>query len=147
MNTLSTLRRALLATLLLGVAGTMLELILTEHYEDSWQIAPIGLLVCALILLLWHAARPSPVNVMALQALMALIVVSGALGVWFHYRGGAEFQREIDASQGSWTVFTKVIRAKAPPMLAPGLMTQLGLVGFVYLYCYSAAADLERAAS
>jgi hypothetical protein len=147
MKTLTTLRRMLLACLLFGVAGTMLELVLIEHYEDGWQIAPLTLLGVALIVLLWHAARPTPTNVFALQVLMTLIVVSGALGVWFHYQGGAEFQREIDASQSTWAVFKKVARAKAPPMLAPGLMTQLGLVGFIYLYCHRAAADPERAAS
>jgi hypothetical protein len=146
MTTLATLRRVLLAVLLFGVAGTMLELVLIEHYEDGWQIAPLILLVGALVVLLWHTARPNPVNVGALQVLMAMIVVSGALGIWFHYQGGAEFQREIDASQSTWAVFKKVVRAKAPPMLAPGLMTQLGLVGFVYLYCHSAVARLESAA-
>jgi hypothetical protein len=147
MNALTRLRRALFVTLLVGVAGTLLELVLLEHYEDAWQVAPLTLLAGSLVVLVWHGARPSTVNVFALQLFMALIVVSGVLGVWFHYQGGAEFQREIDASQSTWAVFKKVIRAKAPPMLAPGLMTQVGLVGFVYLYCYSSAADLERAAS
>ena len=65
---------------------------------------------------------------------MALFVIAGILGVWLHYRGAAEFQLEMDASQHGPALWWKALRAKAPPVLAPGLMMQLGFLGLVFAY-------------
>jgi hypothetical protein len=35
-------------------------------------------------------------------------------------------------------LFVKVVTAKAPPALAPGVMVQLGLLGLVYTYKHPA---------
>lgn len=124
--------------LLFGLAGTIVELLLLEHYEDGWQFVPLFLIVVALGVLIWHRARPTAANVRALQALMALFVMAGPIGVGLHFRGAAEFQLEIDRSQPGWDVFKKVMTAKAPPVLAPGIMMLLGLVGLVYSYRHPA---------
>jgi len=124
--------------LLFGLAGTIVELLLLEHYEDAWQFVPLFLIVVALGVLIWHRARPTAANVRALQALMALFVMAGPIGVGLHFRGAAEFQLEIDRSQPGWDVFKKVMTAKAPPVLAPGIMMLLGLVGLVYSYRHPA---------
>jgi len=63
---------------------------------------------------------------------MILFIVSGSLGVGLHFRGAAGFQREIDPAIGAWDLVKKAMRAKAPPVLAPGVMLQLGLIGLVY---------------
>ena len=81
MNTLSTVRTWLAAVLLFGLAGTIVELLLLEHYEDAWQFVPLFLIVVALGVLIWHRARPTAANVRALQALMALFVMAGPIGV------------------------------------------------------------------
>lgn len=138
-DSLATLRVLLLGALVLGLLGTLVELVLIEHYEDPWQLTPIVLVGGTLVAVASHAAHPRPATVQLLQILMVLIMASGALGVWFHFRGAAEFQYEMDPSQRGWTVFSKVLRVKAPPVLAPGLMTQLGLLGLIYIYCYRAS--------
>lgn len=138
MSTLSTIRRALYAVLLLGLAGTGLELVLTQHYEDPLQIIPLVLIATALAVAVWHGLMRSAMSVRALQGTMALFIIAGAVGAGLHYRGGAQFQLEIDPSQSRWQVFKKVMRAKAPPVLAAGVMVQLGLVGLVYAYRHPA---------
>ena len=65
---------------------------------------------------------------------MVLFLVAGFLGVALHFDGAAEFQREIDPAIGAWDLVKKVMRAKAPPVLAPGIMLQLGLIGLVYTF-------------
>jgi hypothetical protein len=35
---------------------------------------------------------------------------------------------------GTWVLVEKVLRAKAPPLLAPGMMLQLGLLGLAYVF-------------
>ncbi len=34
----------------------------------------------------------------------------------------------------NWELMEKVLRAKAPPLLAPGMMLQLGLLGLAYMF-------------
>jgi hypothetical protein len=126
--------RSLLAVLLFGVAGTGLELVLTEHYEDTVQLVPLTAIAIAVPVAVWHGVKPDGVSRRALQAAMLALLVTGLAGIWFHFLGGSEFQLEIDPSQSRWDVLRKVVRAKAPPVLAPGVMVQLGLLGLVYAY-------------
>jgi hypothetical protein len=134
---LSRLRAWLAGILVLGLAGTGTELLLIEHYEDPWQLTPLLLIPAALGVLGWHALRPGEASVGALRATMILFMTAGALGVGLHMRGSAQFQLEIDPTQGWWELSKKVIRAKAPPALAPGVMLQLGLLGLAYSYSRS----------
>ena len=140
-NTLSRVRTWLAAVLVFGLAGTIVELLLLEHYEDRWQFVPLFLIVSALGVLIWHVARPTVASVRTLQGLMALFVIAGPIGIGLHFRGAAEFQLEIDRSQPGWSVFEKAMKAKAPPVLAPGLMMQLGMIGLVYSYRHPALTD------
>jgi hypothetical protein len=34
----------------------------------------------------------------------------------------------------NWELLEKILRAKAPPLLAPGMMLQLGLLGLAYVF-------------
>ena len=138
MNTLAVIRRWLLAILWLGVTGSGVELVLLEHYETAAQWAPIATVVLAIGVLIWHGVRADALSIRALQATMVLFLAAGAVGAVLHYRGAAEFQLEIDPSQSRWEVVKKAMRAKAPPVLAPGLMLQLGLIGLVYAYRHPA---------
>jgi hypothetical protein len=124
----------MLGLLLFGLVGTGVELILLNHYEDSWQLAPLILIAVALVALSALQAGRGPRSLKIFRWTMALFVLAGVLGVVLHYNGAAEFQREMDPSQTRWTVATKALRAKAPPVLAPGLMAQLGLLGLAFCY-------------
>jgi hypothetical protein len=138
MNTLSVIRRWLLAVLVFGLVGTGIELFLLEHYETAVQLVPLVFVALALAVLTWHGVNGNALSIRALQATMVLFLMAGVAGVGFHLRGAAEFQLEIDPSQRRWDIFKKVMRAKAPPVLAPGLMVQLGLVGLAYAYRHPA---------
>jgi hypothetical protein len=138
MSTLAIVRRGLLAVLMLGMIGTGVDLFLIAHYEDTMQLVPLASIAIALGVLIWHIVKSDALSVRALQATMVLFLAAGAAGMWFHFRGGAEFQLEIDPAQRRWDIFTKVMRAKAPPVLASGVMVQLGLLGLVYTYRHPA---------
>ena len=126
------LRRFLFWVLVLGFAGTETELVLLEHYEDPSQLVPLVLIAVASGALVWHAWRPGAGSRRAIQALMGSFMLAGVIGLALHFRGAAEFQREIDPGIGNWSLVKKVMRSKAPPLLAPGVMLQLGLVGWAY---------------
>jgi len=131
---LARIRWWLLAVLVLELVGTLVELLLLQHYEDLLQCVPLVLIVLTLLLVAWHVARPRPANLRALQVTMCGLVLAGFVGIRLHLQGAAEFQLEMDRSQPRWNVFKKALQAQAPPALAPGVMLQMGLLGLVYAY-------------
>jgi hypothetical protein len=135
-RTLVVIRRVLLAILLIGMLGTTIELLLLKHDEEATQLVPLVLLGLGFATVAWHAARPTMASLMTMQILMVLFVASGLIGMVLHYQANVEFQREMDKSLSGMPLFWKVMAAKAPPALAPGAMSQLGLIGLVYSYRY-----------
>jgi hypothetical protein len=65
---------------------------------------------------------------------MTLFVLAGFIGFIAHFYGSAEFQLDLDRSMSIRDLLVKVLRAKAPPLLAPGMMMQLGLLGLAYVF-------------
>jgi hypothetical protein len=134
---LSIVRRLLLATLLLSLAGTVGELLLLEHFEDAWQYAPIVLMGAAFLVLIWHALAAGPTTLNVFRVLMVLFIVSGALGVLLHYRGNVEFELEMYPDLSGWKLFKDTMMG-ATPALAPGAMAQIGLVGLAWAFRHPA---------
>ena len=98
----------------------------------------------ALVVIAWHAIERRPATVHALRVTMLMFIVTGALGVFLHYQANLEFQLDMDATQSSWSLFKKVMHAKAPPALAPGAMAQLGLLGWLYCFRHPVLADRDQ---
>ena len=124
--------------MLAGIVGTEAELLLISHYEDVRQLIPLGLLFLAFTALCWHVAKPRPGSVRALQTTMVLCIVGGAIGILLHYHGAKEFQLEVDPSLRGVALFWKVMRAKAPPALAPAALIGLGVLGLTYAFRHPA---------
>ena len=137
---LAALRRFLLLTVMVGVVGMGLELLLIGHLEDRWQLVPIGLLPAGLVVLGWHASRPSDGSARGVRLLMALFVASGALGTGLHYNGNQEFELEMYPSMAGTELVQKTLTG-ATPVLAPGSMALLGLVGFAAVHGFSAKSQ------
>ena len=128
------LRLWILGVLLLGLLGTVVELVLLSHYEQPVQLVPVVLIVLALIVLAWHVMGHSAASLRVLMGLMVLFVLAGFAGFVAHFHGSAEFQLDLEPSLSTWELLDKVMRAKAPPLLAPGMMMQLGLLGLAYVF-------------
>ena len=141
------IRRLILAVLLLGLVGTAVELVLLGHYDGPWQAAPLWVIASGLAVVVWQGARPTRGGLRALRLVMGAFVLAGGLGVLLHYRGNLEFQLENDPNQTKWELFWKVMRAQAPPALAPGLMAQLGLLGLIYAHKHPASVAAENRTS
>ena len=136
--TLSTMRRLLLAVITIAMVGTFADLVLLDHYEGAWQLPPLVLIGLALLIVAWLSIRGGPVAVTVMRITMVCFIAAGILGILLHYNGNSEFQRELDPAIGGWALFLKVIKAKAPPALAPAVMVQLGLLGLLYTYRHPA---------
>jgi uncharacterized membrane protein len=128
------LRTWILAVLVLGLLGTVTELVLLEHYEQPLQFVPLVLIVAAAAALVWEVRRRDATSLHVLGVVMMLFVLAGVLGMVAHFQGSAEYQLELDPSMSTWDLLEKILRAKAPPLLAPGMMMQLGLLGLAYVF-------------
>ena len=136
MTPLQGIRRFLFAILILGMGGTAIELLLLKHDEDAFQLIPLGLLAAGLVVVTAHALRPSTASARTVRLTMAAFIAAGLAGLYFHYKANVEFQLESDPTLAGRALLMKVLEAKAPPALAPGVMIQLGLVGLAYTFRY-----------
>jgi hypothetical protein len=136
---LNGLRRFLLFTSMAGIVGMGLELLFIGHLEDPLQLVPMALLPAGLIALVWHASRPSRASTRGVQLLMALFVASGLLGIALHYEGNQEFELEMYPSKAGMELVQETLTG-ATPVLAPGSMALLGLVGLAAAHGFSPAS-------
>ena len=67
------------------------------------------------------------------RRVMAAFVVLGVVGVGLHYNGNVEFERELHPDEHGWEFIRKTV-AGATPVLAPGSMVLLGLIGLAHAY-------------
>jgi hypothetical protein len=148
-STLTWIRTFLLISLTLGVVGTAGELVLLGHIESPAQWLPLVALATSLPLLLWHAKAPGKASVRTLQLLMIVFIALGMVGVGLHYDGNAEFESELHPDDAGLT-FLSHVAAGATPLLAPGSMVLLGLVGIAHTYRHPSAtggADRQETVS
>jgi hypothetical protein len=130
---LATIRTILLWALVLGAAGMMAELLLIGHDESASQFVPLVLLGAGVVLGASLIAAPSTWSLRLLQLLMVLFVGSGMLGVALHYQGNEEFELEMAPSMSGLKLVAETLTG-ATPVLAPGSMSLLGVVGLAFTY-------------
>jgi hypothetical protein len=137
---LSRLRTILLWTLVFGAAGMMSELMLIGHNESTAQFVPLVLLaagiLCAAVLLV----APTRGRLRLLQLLMALFLAAGIVGVGLHYQGNNEFELEMYPSLSGVELMSKALTG-ATPVLAPGSMSLLGVIGLALSYRHPLLRD------
>jgi hypothetical protein len=124
-------------SLLAGSAGTLLELLLIGHDEMAAQLAPLALLVLGILATAAVLIAPRPAIIRTLQVLMLLFVVSGLIGVVLHYIGNQEFELEMTPSRAGFALISKTLTG-ATPVLAPGSMSLLGIVGLAFTHRHPA---------
>ena len=138
-----TVRRIILAVFLVSAVGGGVELLLLGHTETAWQLVPLVLLAVGTVAAVVAAARPARVTMRAFQGLMGLFVVAGLLGLYLHYSGNVEFEREMYPSLAGLELFRKAITG-ATPALAPAFMLQLGALGLAWSYMHPRTTDDGR---
>ncbi|MBM4188999.1 MAG: hypothetical protein FJ206_17000 [Gemmatimonadetes bacterium] len=130
-------RYLLLAVVALGVGGVGLELLLLGHYDGYWQITPLVLLGLGIAVIGWHAVDRGRRSLLALQGLMAGYLAAGVAGLILHFNGNAEFEREMVPEIRGLALVAESLTG-ATPVLAPGVLIQLGLLGLLYTFRHPA---------
>jgi len=124
------LRKLILAVLLAGMVANTVELLLLGHFESRVQFIPLVTLAIGMVgtgLVLIHPTRD---RVGFLRVASALFISVGLAGLYFHYRGNAEFELEMYPTRDGFQLFLESLQG-ATPALAPGVLIFFGLMGFV----------------
>jgi hypothetical protein len=130
---LKRLRNFLTGVVLVGVVGMAAELLLIGHTDGWYQLIPVVLLTAMAVAMAWRLARPRRLTAWVVRLLMLSSVASGLAGVILHYRGNEAFELEMYPTlSGAALVFETI--TGATPVLAPGSMALLGLVGLAATY-------------
>jgi hypothetical protein len=139
------MRRMLTAVYLFGASGILMELILMEHTEGVWQWIPILLVGSSVLLLVAHLLWQRRWALRGFQMNMILVLLAAILGIWLHFDGKSEFQLEMNPELSGWDLVWECIHGHSlPPVLAPGSMMLLGLVGMVGVYRHPLLQGSQR---
>lgn len=128
-----TLRQGLLFIYILGSIGLVAELLLLEHLKEWRQQVPLVLLVSGLVLVAVNLVCRQPVVLRIFRLAMLAYVLGGIVGFWFHIDGNMAFELEMNSKLTGWDLVSRTAGG-ALPVLAPGALVQLGLIGLLYTY-------------
>lgn len=132
-------RRLLATTFLLGSVGTGAELFLMEHTETGWQRVPLILLAIGCAALAAFATTARRAVRTTFLGVMMIFAASGLAGSGLHVSGNLSFELELDPEASGFVLLRDAMQGAAPA-LAPGTMLLLAAVG----WAYARVTDLER---
>src|ERR1041385_3771482 len=139
-DTLGIIRKFLLATVIISLVGTEIELLILGHVLPLLQIIPVFLIALALGAIIWYAFARNGKSMRIFQGTMVLCIISGVIGVLLHLAFSAADETKKDPKLTGMKLVKITLTGKAPP-LAPAVMIQIGLVGLAYTYRHPALDD------
>lgn len=114
------------------MVGTLFELYLLEHYEDTLQLIPIISIGIAVLLLPVVYFKNSNAISKLFKFVLIAISLSGVYGMFLHLKGNFEFELEMKPTASNWDLFVESLSG-AFPALAPLSLVVLALLGYSYL--------------
>src|SRR5262245_14744862 len=85
-ETVSAIRSIILVVIVMGLAGTGLELVFVDHFEGTAQWVPVVLICLAFLVLGTYGLVRAAALLRVFQAVMIMFIVSGIIGIGFHYQ-------------------------------------------------------------
>ena len=126
------LKQVIVLAFLFMMIGTLLELYLLNHYEDTLQLIPVFCIAIALINSIFIYFKRSKVTFNIFKVVLFLTSLSGLYGVFLHLQANYEFEQEVTPTANFWELILESISG-AFPALAPLSMVVLALIGYSYL--------------
>jgi hypothetical protein len=139
-ETVSAIRSIILVVILMGLAGTGLELVFVDHFESTAQWVPVVLICLTFLVLGAYGLLRTAALLRVFQAAMIIFIVSGLAGIALHYRHDVERAgKDHPGIQGAELIRTAA--AGEAPLLAPGAMIELGILGLAYVFRHPALKE------
>lgn len=131
------LRRFLLGLSAFICVGTLVELFLTEHWQETAQLIPFVLSVAGLVALAGMMVFPHPNAIMALRVVMAGLIAGSLLGMTLHLYNNFAFELDIRPNAAMGEVTLDALTG-VNPLLAPGILAIAGLLALAATYHHPA---------
>ena len=125
-------KQVIVLALLFMMMGTLLELYLLEHYEDTFQLIPVLCIAFSLTNLIILLFKKSKKIINLFKLMLVLTSLSGVYGVLLHLQSNFEFEQDMKPTATNWELFSESLSG-ALPTLAPMSMLVLALIGYSYL--------------
>ena len=125
-------KQVIVLALLFMMIGTLLELYLLDHYEDTWQLIPILCIGAALVNLFILFFRRSQVVITLFKLVLVLTSFSGIYGVVLNLQANYEFEQDMKPTANFWELFSESLSG-ALTTLAPMSLLVLAFTGYSYL--------------
>jgi hypothetical protein len=132
-KTLAQLRQFLLVISAGIFVMTVAELFFLEHWNFTIQILPFALCTLGIFTAAFSYFRPSHGMIRFTQWSMIVITVFSLIGFYEHMAGNFTFWREIQPGASSWELIVETFKGGIP-ILAPGILTIGGVIGWAALY-------------
>lgn len=130
---LDRLRRFLLGLAAFMSVGTIVELVLTEHWGDAVQLLPFVLAGLSFVAIVAVLIRPQ-LGALRLLRWMMMVALAGSLfGIYEHIENNIEFAREIQPNATTMTLLWDGF-AGANPLLAPGVLAFTAILALAATY-------------
>ena len=132
-KTLAQLRQFLLIISAGIFVMTVTELFFLEHWNFTIQFLPFALSALGLITAALVYFRPNRGIVRFTQWSMIAIAVCSLIGFYEHMAGNLTFWLEIQPDASTWDLIVETFKGGIP-VLAPGILTLGGVIGWVSTY-------------
>lgn len=111
----------------------MVELALTQHWENAIQILPFVLCGLSFLVIVALLLRPQRRTVLWLRWIMAITFMGSLFGVFEHIEHNIAFALEIQPNAVTSDVFLEALGG-ANPLLAPGILAFTALLALAATY-------------
>ena len=140
---LSRLRRFLLALSALLCVGTVIELWLTNHTENSVQLIPFGLCGLGFVAAVVALFNPRRATVLGLRLCVGVVASGGFFGIYEHVENNLGFQREIHPTAPTGEILLAALHGPTP-LLAPGILAVAAVLAIAATYHHPSMVNNEE---
>ncbi len=134
------LRRFLLGLTAFIFIGTVIELWLSDHTNETLQWIPFILSAMGFLAVGAVWLRPSRQTIRVLRGVMTLVALGSIAGIYFHLNGNFEFELEMRPGASATDVIMEALKG-ADPLLAPGILALAALLAIAATYYHPALQD------
>jgi len=138
-------RRFLLVLVEVLCVGTVIELWLARHIQQTEQLIPFALCGLAFLSTLAVLLRPTRPTLLLLRGVMLLVIAGSLLGGWLHLQANHELVTELHPNMSSFDALLTSLMGAAP-LLAPGILGLAGVLALAATYYHPALGRREPTA-
>jgi hypothetical protein len=137
------LRRSLFILAAFIFLGTLVELWLEEHTEETIQLLPFFLCSLGIIAIAVALARPQRTTLLILRVAMALNAAGGLVGTALHLYNNFLFEQEIRPNAAASELVMSTLQG-ANPLLAPGILVFAALMVLIATYAHPVLGGRDK---